>query len=313
MTIVLSHVSKSFGSKKALDDATVSFASGQIHALLGENGAGKSTLARILCGAIEPDSGTISDGTSSSVLSFKNEGDAAKTGIMQVHQTPLLASSLTVMQNILLGTESADCHSKQCFFFWAGSSERKRYEDEARNLVSAWCPELDTSAFVRDTGGDGRFYTALISCLCRKPKVLILDEPGALLDWEQRRLLYANIRNLANSGTNVIVITHSMSEAELYTDTVTVLVHGKIAADYTHSREFDRNRFAFSESLSDSANERASSSHTSSRMPSLSFDHIFCRPQTRPAVLDCTFSATGGSVTLINGLPEDGLGTLENI
>lgn len=313
MTIVLSHVTKAFGSKKALDDATLSFAGGQIHALLGENGAGKSTLARILCGAIEPDSGTITDGASSSVLPLKNEGDAAKAGIMQVHQTPLLASSLTVMQNILLGMESSDDHSKKSFFLFAGISEKKQYEAEAKNLVSAWCPELDTSALVRDTGGDGRFYTALISCLCRKPKVLVLDEPGALLDWRQRRLLYANIRNLANSGTNIIVITHSMSEAELYTDTVTVLVHGKIAADYTHSRDFDRNRFAFSESLSGNAKEHVTAVHSSFLMPSLSFEHIFCRPQMRPAVLDCTFSATGGSVTLINGLTEDGLGTLENI
>lgn len=312
MTIELNHISKSFGSKKVLDDVSVIFRDGQIHALLGENGAGKSTIARILTGALIPDSGSLlistqesaTDGiadkgsapqtVSMQTVSFKNEGESSRAGVIQVHQTPLLAGSLSVMQNIMLG---ADKTAKQ----------------KIVNLIAEWCPSLNMRSLVRDTGGDERFYTSLISALCRNPRVLILDEPGALLDWEQRRSLYAHIRQLAQQGMNIIVITHSMSEAELYTDTVTVLIQGKVAAQYENSKDFDRNKFSFSEEMKAGDDCRHSRIVPEKDSASISFAHITCRPRTRPALFDISFSFSAGSITVINGIQESGLGTLENI
>jgi ABC-type uncharacterized transport system ATPase subunit len=314
MNIALSHISKKYLHKTVLDNLSVSFEGGMIHALLGDNGAGKSTTAAILSGALHYDSGTILlDGNE---VCFQNQRDAVRAGIVCVHQRPLLAESISVRENILLGTEYSAAGKKLT---------RKEVLHEAEIFRQKWAPQLDLRAHIANLGGDERFYTALTAALICKPGVLILDEPSALLDWEQRRSLYANIRELACSGMNIIVITHIIQEAQLYTDTVTVLQKGKAAEQYEHSRTFtgtlhhENNVSGFNSALQVSAAEDADNStcagtscNSCKNKCAVSFSGITVRPKKRPALYDVSFTAGCGKLTLIKGLAESGLGTLEN-
>jgi ABC-type uncharacterized transport system ATPase subunit len=307
MDIALSHIAKRYSHKVVLEDLSLSFKGGQIHALLGENGAGKSTTASILSGALPADSGSIlADGRE---ISISNSRDAAAAGIYCVRQRPLLALGISSADNIMLGTEYAPplrgCSRSSLL------RAAERFRDE-------WAPDLDLRARTGHLGGDGRFYTALISALICSPKVLILDEPSALLDWEQRRSLYANIRKLASSGMNVIVITHIMQEAQLYTDTVTVLKKGGKVREYGQSSEFTISPASpgIASGHSGPAAEKTCTAGNCASCTagcSVSYEKITVRPPERPALYDVSFTARCGEITLIGGLQESGLGTLENV
>ncbi|MGI5057491.1 ATP-binding cassette domain-containing protein [Treponema socranskii] len=295
MDVALEHISKRYLHKTVLEDLSLVFQGGMIHALLGENGAGKSTTAAVLSGALEADSGTILiDGKA---VHFSSPRDALRAGIVCVRQRPLIADGISVWENILLGTE-----------YGAAGKTLKKAEifSRAELLKSKWAPHLNFRALAAHIGGDERFYTALISALIREPLMLILDEPSALLDREQRASLYANIRELANTGMNVIVITHIMQEASRYTDTVTVLQKGKGAEYYERSALYALKTKSETVHLHVIRAERAGDDR-------ISFEHIGVRPKKRPALFDVSFTAKSGGITLIEGLPESGLGTLENV
>ena len=294
MDVALEHISKRYLHKTVLEDLSLVFQGGMIHALLGENGAGKSTTAAVLSGALEPDGGTILiDGKA---VRFSSPRDALRSGIVCVRQRPLIADGISVWENILLGTE-----------YGAAGKTLKKGEifSRAELLKSKWAPHLNFRALAAHIGGDERFYTALISALIREPRMLILDEPSALLDREQRLSLYANIRELADKGMNVIVITHIMQEASRYTDTVTVLQKGKGAERCERS--------ALYVPMIKSEAAQLHTVRTEKSGDCISFEHIGVRPKKRPALFDVSFTAKSGGITLIEGLPESGLGTLENV
>ena len=294
MDVALEHISKRYLHKTVLEDLSLVFQGGMIHALLGENGAGKSTTAAVLSGALKPDGGRILiDGKA---VRFFSPRDALRSGIVCVRQRPLIADGISVWENILLGTE-----------YGAAGKTLKKGEifSRAELLKSKWAPHLNFRALAAHIGGDERFYTALISALIREPRMLILDEPSALLDREQRLSLYANIRELADKGMNVIVITHIMQEASLYTDTVTVLQKGKGAECCERSALYVPKTKSETLQLHTVRAEKSSDC--------ISFEHIGVRPKKRPALFDVSFTAKSGGITLIEGLPESGLGTLENV
>lgn len=217
MNIRLEGISKSYTLKTVLDDVDLEFAQGKIHALVGENGAGKSTLAGILSGETQPTKGNIF--LDNEKVVFNTSKDAINKGICIVRQRPLVSESITVKENVLLGLN------------------RKIVQKNISSLLSEWTVGLSENTLVKNLGGDGRFYTALLCALCRNPKVLILDEPTSMLDFTERDLLYKKLRELSNAGTNIIVITHSMKEARECTDTVTVLNQGKVLRYYEDSRK----------------------------------------------------------------------------
>ena len=304
MTITLESITERFLLKTALESVSTEFRGSSIHAVVGENGAGKSTLAAILCGSLQPSSGRILlDGTPSQL---KTPREAAEKGIILVQQRPLLAGSISVKENILLGIE----YQKDSRFW-----NRKKILAELNVLRKTWAQDLSPDALVRNIGGDGRFFTALLGALCRHPSVLILDEPSALLNWEQRRMLYAGLRELAQHDMNIIIITHSMEEAALYTDTVTVLNEGRISAYYPRSKDFTPGSPGYIEfAVPDIGNSEVSHlQHPSSVSGCLSFESVTVRPQNRPGLFDIHLTARCGQLTLIRGLQESGLGTLENV
>ena len=250
MTLELRQICLHFSKKTVLNKLSLCFNEGQLHALLGENGAGKSTAANIICGELSPDSGTILlDGKP---VVFRTPKDAIQNGICYVHQRPMLADYITVKENLLLGLNK---------------EQKLLLKPEAEK----WLPEVNLNSLVLKHGADTRFFIALTSALIKKPKILILDEPSALLDDNQRIFLFEKLRLLAGEGMNIIIITHNYDEAEKYCDTVDYIKDGKIVPA---GNPFDKLG-----------------------------DH---EPLGKPMSKD-----NNGRITLIKGLAEDGLDTLE--
>lgn len=194
-----------FSYKTVLDGVDCSFEEGQIHALIGENGQGKSTLARIICGEIKPTQGTIFlDGKP---FIPENVHEAIEQGIFMVRQRPLLADSVSIRENLLLGMKSFN-------------------NETALSILKSYCPNLTLGVKVFECTGDQRFFISLTGALLKNPKILILDEPSALLTPDQTKNLYKSLEELAAKGMNIIVITHFPEELK-YAHTVTKLSGGK--------------------------------------------------------------------------------------
>ncbi len=315
MNVSLEKLSKSFGQKKVLDEICVSFEEGRINALLGENGAGKTTLASIICGALSFDGGELRFSGVSKVL--KTERDALKLKVVRVNQNPLLSDSLSAMENILIGKE----------LFYKTKAERKALLEKIDLIFKEWNLSFDKDRKVRYASGDERFFISLVSALCIEPEVLILDEPCSRLDLDQRKSFYAHLKKYVSLRKNltVILITHSMNEAETYADTITVLVKGKVSAVYDDVSAFNRNDFAFSkeDAFSDGGlgeNPPGEGEAENRRIgaggrlpPLLKIEGLFARPKNSPALIGCSFEVEKNKITLIAGQQESGLSTLENI
>ena len=189
------HVKYSY--KTVLRGINLNFEKGKIYSLLGENGAGKSTLAHVLCGDILPTSGEILlDGKK---LNIKNPKDAIKSGIVCVHQRPLLAPSVSIRENLLIGIN-------------------KKEEARIPQLMNQWLPERKLTVLVKNLFPAETFTVSLMGALLKNPSVLILDEPPEL---EKETL-----RRLSDSGLTVIIITHSFKEAVEKSDEVVLLKEG---------------------------------------------------------------------------------------
>ena len=205
MTLELNQISLRYSKKTVLNNLCITFKEAQLHALLGENGAGKSTAANIICGELKPDSGQILiDGKP---VVFHTPREAINRGICYVHQSPMLADSITVKENLLLGLNK---------------EQKKRLEAVAQK----WLSGTNLNSLTKTCGADTRFFIALTSALIKQPRILILDEPSALLNENQEKFLFENLRELAAGGMNIIVITHNYDEAKKYCDTVDYLEDG---------------------------------------------------------------------------------------
>ena len=208
MTLELRDICLKYAKKTVLQNLNLVWQGAQLHALLGENGAGKSTLANIICGELKPDQGELLlDGER---VLFGAPKDAIEKGICYVHQTPMLADSISVYENLLLGI-------------------KKEYKANVAGVAKMWIPDLPLKTPVKALSGGMRFFVALCSALIKCPRLLILDEPTALLDEEQKAFLFNNLELLAQGGMNIILITHYLDEAEQYCDTIDFLEEGRLA------------------------------------------------------------------------------------
>ena len=193
----LNNIHVKYSYKTVLRGINLDFEKGKIYSLLGENGAGKSTLAHVLCGDILPTSGEILlDGKK---LNIKNPKDAIKSGIVCVHQRPLLASSISIRENLLIGID-------------------KKEEARIPQLMNQWLPERKLSVLVKNLLPAETFTVSLMGALLKNPSVLILDEPPEL---EKETL-----RKLTENGLTIIIITHSFKEAVEKSDEVVLLKEG---------------------------------------------------------------------------------------
>ena len=209
--LALQHITKRFGNVLALDDAELTVRSGTVHALLGENGAGKTTLLRIAYGMLRPDAGTIVvDGLP---RKFGSSVDAIRAGIGMVHQHYALVSAMTVAENFALGGRGP----------YDASASAKR----VRSIADATGLALDPQARVEDLSVEAQQRVEIVKALARDAQVLILDEPTAVLAPSTAADLLTWLRQFADEGHAVVLITHKLQEALRIADDITVLRHGR--------------------------------------------------------------------------------------
>ncbi|KRQ15848.1 sugar ABC transporter ATP-binding protein [Bradyrhizobium manausense] len=214
----ISSVCKRFGSLIANDDVSFTLEAGQVLALLGENGAGKTTLMNILFGHYVADSGAIEIGGAS--LSPGSPQAALRAGIGMVHQHFALADNLSVAENIIIGTESL-------LLPWHRAKAKEKILDIARRYGLA----LDPDALVRDISVGERQRVEIVKALYRDARILVLDEPTAVLTPQEAEALFATLRILVSNGVAVIFISHKLREVLSVADKIIVMRQGKVVAE----------------------------------------------------------------------------------
>ena len=187
----------------ANSDINITVRRGTVHALVGENGAGKSTLMKTLYGMHQPDEGTIT--VNGKQVVFHSPADAIAVGIGMVHQHFMLADNLTVWENIVLGAEPV-----------AGGrlDARGAREQDRRDRPSATGSRSTSDALVEDLGVGARQRVEILKVLYRGAKILILDEPTAVLVPQEVDELFGNLRELKSEGLTIIFISHKLDEVQ---------------------------------------------------------------------------------------------------
>ncbi|MGP3688075.1 ABC transporter ATP-binding protein [Streptomyces sp. IBSNAI002] len=209
--VELHGITKRFPGVVANKDIAITVRKGTVHALIGENGAGKSTLMKILYGMQKPDEGTIAiDGEQ---VSFSSPGDAIARGIGMVHQHFMLADNLTVLENVVLGGEK---------LYGIGAKARKKI----REISDAYGLGVRPDALVEDLGVADRQRVEILKVLYRGARILILDEPTAVLVPQEVDALFDNLRELKAEGLTVIFISHKLGEVLKVADDITVIRRG---------------------------------------------------------------------------------------
>jgi ABC-type uncharacterized transport system ATPase subunit len=204
-------ISKRFGAVAALSDVSLSVSRGSVHALLGENGAGKSTLMRVAMGLVRPDAGVVS--VFGAELSVATARDAARAGIGMVHQHLSLAESLTALENVALGG--------------SGLFRPKQTLERIRAVAESSGLEVPLDVPARDLSLVQRQRLEILKALAADARILILDEPTAVLAPSEVRDLLAWVRNFAARGGTVVLVTHKLREALSVADRITVLRRGQ--------------------------------------------------------------------------------------
>ena len=219
IAVELSGITKSFPGVIANDDVNLVVKQGEIHAICGENGAGKSTLMKILYGMIQPDSGEMR--VNGEIVDFSSPVEAIKSGIGMVHQHFMLADQLSVLENVILGSEPI----KQ-----GGKLDFKKARKHLQVVSKAYGLTVEPNDLVETLEVGERQRVEIIKVLYRGANILILDEPTAVLVPQEVEELFRNIKELQDNGTTIIFIDHKLNEVLEIADTITVLRSGKTVA-----------------------------------------------------------------------------------
>jgi simple sugar transport system ATP-binding protein len=209
--VVLTGITKRFPGVVANSDVHLTVRAGEVHALCGENGAGKSTLMKILYGMQPPDEGTIE--VNGEQVHFKSPSESIRAGIGMVHQHFMLADNLTVLENVVLGAEGR--HG-------IGNGARKRI----RELAGAVGLDLDPSTLVERLGVADRQRVEILKVLYRGARIIILDEPTAVLVPQEVDELFATLRTMRADGYTFLFISHKLDEVRAIADSITVIRRG---------------------------------------------------------------------------------------
>ncbi len=213
LAIEMKNISKSFGPLKANDDINLSVRTGEIHALLGENGAGKSTLMNMLSGIYTPDSGTIR--IYGREVHFSSPKESIKKGIGMIHQHFKLVDVMTAKENIIIGQPER--------IFVRGKALSKKI----KALSDQYGLDVDPDKKIYEMSVGEKQTLEIIKVLYRGAKILIMDEPTAVLTPQEIKKLFQVIRNMKRQGCAIVIITHKLNEVMEISDRVTVLRKGR--------------------------------------------------------------------------------------
>ena len=217
--IELRGIVKRFPGVVANDGVNLTVLPGTIHAIVGENGSGKSTLMKTLYGAHRPDEGDIVVG--GETVSFKSPRDAIARGIGMVFQHFMLADNLTVWENIVLGHEPGS----------AAVLNRKQARQSLRELGARYGLRVDPDAYVSELGVGDKQRVEILKVLYRGARIVILDEPTAVLVPQEVDELFASLRKLTAEGVTIIFISHKLDEVLAVADAITVIREGRTVGE----------------------------------------------------------------------------------
>jgi simple sugar transport system ATP-binding protein len=211
--VELKEIRKVFGSVIASDDISVSFDYGEIHSILGENGAGKSTLMNVLCGIYQPDSGEIIIGGER--VALRSPRDAIGKGIGMIHQHLKLVEDHTVLENMIAGQKGKIFYNK------------KELSKEISEIADHYGLSVNPNSLIRDLSIAEKQRVEILKVLYRGARILILDEPTAVLTPQETSQLFNIIRKMKDDNCTILIITHKLDEVLEISDRITILRKGK--------------------------------------------------------------------------------------
>jgi ABC-type uncharacterized transport system ATPase subunit len=215
------NVVKVFGTLRANDNVTLRVRPGEIHAFLGENGAGKSTLVKMIYGALQPTSGEFR--WMGQPVVVPNPAAARKLGIGMVFQHFSLFEALSVAENIALAMP--------------GDFDVGKLSERIARVSKEYGLPLDPRATVADLSVGERQRIEIVRCLLQEPKLLIMDEPTAVLTPQEADQLFVVLQRLAKEGCSVLYISHRLEEVKRICHDATILRHGKVVANVDPQKE----------------------------------------------------------------------------
>jgi ABC-type uncharacterized transport system ATPase subunit len=293
LAVQLSGIEKRFPGVIANHDVNLNVRTGTIHAIVGENGAGKSTLMKTLYGMHQPEAGTITVFGAPHV--FKSPSDAIAAGIGMVHQHFMLADNLTVLENIVLGSEP--------------SAKGVIKYDNARATLNAIMEQsgthVDLDSPVSNLGVGQRQRVEILKVLFRGAKVLILDEPTAVLVPQEVEELFSNLHRLVADGATIIFISHKLDEVLTVSDDITVIRSGTTVAE-VKPNEVTRSKLAELMVGSELPSPHGRTSAVGSKVRLQVIDLTLAGPGHKALLEDITFDVREGEVLGIAGVEGNG-------
>ena len=214
--INIQNISKSYPGVLANSNVSIQINESSIHAIVGENGAGKSTLMKILYGMTKPDSGSIE--IFNETVTMSSPKDSITLGIGMVHQHFMLAKNLTVLENIILGIDRPSLKNLGL----------KKYKKAIEEVMSNYSLNIDLNMYVEDLSVGEKQRVEIIKVLFRGAKILILDEPTAVLVPQEVDELFNNLKNLRENGVTIIFISHKLDEVLEIADQISVMRSGQL-------------------------------------------------------------------------------------
>jgi general nucleoside transport system ATP-binding protein len=293
LAVELTGITKRFPGVVANSDVNIAVRPGTVHALVGENGAGKSTLMKILYGMQQPDEGRISvDGAP---VRFGSPADAIKVGIGMVHQHFMLADNLTVLENVVLGGEPGSAVRLDF------AAARRRIKEISDTYGLGVRPDR----LVDELGVGERQRVEILKVLYRGARILILDEPTAVLVPQEVDELFGNLRDLKAEGLTILFISHKLDEVLSVADDITVMRRGTTVASVSPAETTARKLAELMVGSALPVPELRESTVTD--QPVLTVENLTLRGADGRAVLDdISFTIHAGEVLGIAGVEGNG-------
>jgi len=289
LILKLSSITKNYPGTRALDNVSFDLYAGEVHCLVGENGAGKSTLIKILSGAENPDTGEII--LFSNSYSQLTTAQAIKMRIATIYQDVDLVESLTVADNIFLGSEIC----KQAMVV-----DRKEQEKKTIEIMDRLRIKINPTMLVSELSTADKQILQIVKAIFRDAEILIMDEPTSSLGFEETNALMDLIRNLVSQGKGIIYISHYLKEVTEIGDRITVLKDGRVVNSY------EKTQVSINQLIQDMVGRNADlfffKEKTDIQDEVLNVKHF----SQKPLVKDVSFSVRKGEIFGIGGMVGSG-------